>query len=139
MSCFDTAKVIGCNLVPDPPAKIIPFIFYLNLTMKKTLIRQTRRQLNLALDNSQPLANPHSLQLRLKVLNASHHLKSFRPQKYSHHTTTQSVSMQCARIKVVRLTKRAIERFLNLTDRYDYLAPKDPAYRRTQQSTTSCE
>ncbi len=26
MSCLLTAKVNGCNRVPDPPAKMIPFI-----------------------------------------------------------------------------------------------------------------
>jgi len=26
INCFDTAKVRGCKRVPDPPARMIPFI-----------------------------------------------------------------------------------------------------------------
>jgi hypothetical protein len=28
MSCFDTASVSGCRRVPEPPARMMPFIIY---------------------------------------------------------------------------------------------------------------
>ena len=40
ISCFDSARVMGYNLVPDPPARIIPF------TGAKLTNREKRENVN---------------------------------------------------------------------------------------------
>ena len=45
VSCFDTPRVIGNNLEPDPPARIIPFHF-LETSFKKDFLTDKLLYLN---------------------------------------------------------------------------------------------